>query len=384
MFPIFAKRRKFLILIATFFLAVGILLLLSRRPANIYVEPISSPEAPLDLSVTKEQINSSPQTSLVKSFADYMLQIAEGKLLLLDRTGKQLAEISPNVINASFVDATHVYYQTTGSAAGIYRYRITDGQNLNIIYSYDPLAFNNVVFVDDTNYFFIQPTTGKMGYGVVGSTSTTTIAEKRLNTKGNFTQAGAFAQASLSPDRKLIAVYDLNVDSDSLVKVLLFDASSKKAEPVAEFSVAAPLNSSQDRSSLSWSNDAQFLLAGGNAAVIDITNKRITYKSSDAVTSSFLSPDKKSLAQCTVSSCEIVNLQNQTKNSLSYFVKDLEWVNNQKVLLVSGEFIYTLDLISNTLLKVDMPASDYRLVGQVDDKFLVSSPNKIILLTIAQ
>jgi hypothetical protein len=277
-------------------------------------------------------------------------------LSITDNKGNVIETLERNkVIDADFIEDDYVYYQAIGSGAGIYRYDRKNKQKNVMIYTYDTRSFGNVVPVDNENYFFIQPTTGKIGFGKLNSTEFTVLDEKILSVNSNYVKASAYRFASVSPDKKFVAVYDLDADQDLKVAVKIFPVNAKKKDDIYyETKVSYPGGGFKDTDNIfRWSNDGKYLAAGNNGVVIDI-NKKSAFYTGDEKTISKVAPNMEKIVAYDqeVGKAVVKDLKKNTSYTLPEGVVDVEWMNNDYLIVVIGQRLYVFNTANNDLKSV--------------------------------
>lgn len=277
-------------------------------------------------------------------------------LSITDNKGNVIETLERNkVIDADFIEDDYVYYQAIGSGAGIYRYDRKNKQKNVMIYTYDTRSFGNVVPIDNENYFFIQPTTGKIGFGKLNSTEFTVLDEKILSVNSNYVKASAYRFASVSPDKKFVAVYDLDADQNLKVAVKIFPVNAKKKDDVYyETKVSYPGGGFKDVDNIfRWSNDSKYLAAGNNGVVIDI-NKKSAFYTGEEKTVSKVSPNMDRIVAYDqeVGKAVVKDLKKNTSFTLPEGVVDIEWMNNEYLIVVIGQRLYVFNTTNNDLKSV--------------------------------
>lgn len=303
--------------LALFFLAVVILgfagYLLLRKPKTDVEEDIIEPDAELSDSITIDEFELSPKDN--SKYHDSESEVLgldfspDGKYLLVltgdnsheelsqsavipqvradnpgaytlsltDRDGKISKTVEKDkVIDARFCSNSQIYYQTVGTNAGVYLYSIESDQKEVITYTYDTSTFKNISVVDDQRYFFIQPQTGKVGFGKIGSTEMAVIGEKLANSASNYSESSAYKFSSISPNKSLIAFYDLTTDESGFVTLYIITPETTSLnEPYYTTKVFFPSRSLQDFEKVfQWSSDSRYLLAG-SALILDAMEKLV-------------------------------------------------------------------------------------------------------------
>lgn len=271
-------------------------------------------------------------------------------LSLADNNGNIIVTVQENtVIDADFFTEDYVYYQTIGSAAGVYRYDISEFKKDIMVYTYDPKAFDNITPVDDTRYFFIQPNTGKVGFGNIQTQEINLIEEKSLNLQTQYAQSGAFRYASLSPNNQYIAFYDIaDTQPNGLVKVKVYPVTATKATDIyfETYVMLIPRGLAEWENVFEWTTDSKYLIAGDNATIIDIATKTVVFSTDSNLSKVKISPNKQKLLvnDMTNNQLYLTDFAKSTKNEISKDVRQFEWVSESLAILTIGQRLYVLPI----------------------------------------
>jgi hypothetical protein len=300
----------------------------------------------------------------------YTLKIADSNGVVSDTLE------SGKVTDVAFVGNEEIYYQIIGTGAGIYNYNIKTKEKTVLIYSYDTNAFENFVQIDDSKFFFIQPATGKIGFGKAGSTDVTVLDEKVLNTKLSYVKSSAFKFASLSPDKKYIVLYDLDPDEAFKVRILIYPVTAMStADLYFETRVNYPAGGFRNENdAFSWSKDSQYVTGGNNGAVIDVLNKKVVFESTEGNISK-LSPDATKILSFEQGTglVKAVNLNNEELATLPSGISQIEWLTNDYAILIIGQRLYIYKVSAKSLNAVNDIQTSYEIqsVDPLNGKALV-------------
>lgn len=312
-------------------------------------------------------------------------------LRVMGKNGSTQIIEKDTVLDAEFGGNEYVYYQTLGTSAGIYTYNLSKSKKDTVIQTYDHASFANMTMINDSQYFFIQPTTGKMGFGKLGSNDEVILDTKTLNLQTNYVKASAYTLAGISPDKKYIAVYDKSVEypagSSIKVRLQIFPTTAKTLSDMY-FStdiVIAPRNLAEGDSLVRWSSDNALLLAGNNSTIIDIPNKKVLFSTGDSTSITRISPDKKSLFVCIEfpSECYVTDFSQSKKTPVTKVVTQAEWLSKDTVLMVIGQKLYVFSTKSNKLELVKSERNEYAIhdVTANNGKAVVRQGTQLIEVT---
>ncbi|MBN1331690.1 hypothetical protein JW978_02265 [Candidatus Dojkabacteria bacterium] len=214
MFKSVTKGRKFLLLgfIALIFIAALII--------NIFLI-LNTPkvESPNDFAKSEEDVNDkqavSPDNSKV---LDLKATDNNFTLSLLDSKGEILKEFeSDEILDAAFGMNSLIYYQKAGDDFGIYAYPLDSGTPVRIINSIDPQFFLNIAFISDEKYFFIEPKTGKYGFGYVSGGGNEYLGQKTSGVESVVeTNIAAFSNPFVLPAGENIFVITRSVVQEEI------------------------------------------------------------------------------------------------------------------------------------------------------------------------
>jgi len=305
-------------------------------------------------------------------------------LTIINNDGKVVATVAENrVIDMDFCGNDYLCYQIIGSDGGIYRYDIKNKSTDLIVYTYETKSFKNTVLIDTNKYFFIQPNTGKVGFGSIGSTELVILDEKVLDVASNYVKTSAFKYASLSPNRKYVAFYDLSPDSDDKVSVKIYPTTATiKDNLYFETKVIFPPGGFQNESDiLNWSKDAKFLTAGFDGTIIDVENKKVIHTDEQSSVAK-LSPDNKKFLVHNKETGEIL-IKELSGNKLSQIkqqVSSIEWFSNELLILTIGKRLYVFNVNKGELRAVTLEKSSYKILEleQESAKAWVSKDGRLL------
>ena len=324
----------------------------------------------LILSGTNQNINDvMPESNILnylipKAYADSLGY----SLTVTDNNTKQTNTIEKeNVFNANFISKDFLYYQLLGNQGGIYRFDIVNKKKDLVVYTYDTKTFGNIAFIDSINYFFIQPNTGKIGFGKVGSDEQLVLDEKALNTDSSYAQIGAYSLATISPNKQFITLIDNSYQENKKVKLVIYPSNAKTKNDIYYSTDITLLGrgASENNPVIQWSSDSKNVVAGDNANIIDVTKKEVVYTLADKLASVKLSPDNTHVFVCnyTDNECFIDTLSQNSKSVVEKDITDYLWLDNTNTIFQIGKKIYTFNIDKKVLELVTTNRGEYRLIN---------------------
>lgn len=295
------------------------------------------------------------------------------KLTLIDSKGVILKEIeSKDCLYADFTNDNQVYYQKTGDTYGIYAYTIKSDTKKKFIETADPNFFKSIAMIDENKYFFVQPKTGKYGYGDIKTGKLNVIGVKATNISAvTDVDKALYSEPSISPDKKFIALIE---DAANNPTLKIFNSSDTKFS-TPKF--ATKINKSvSGKYQPSWTG--KFLTFGDQATTIFSDNNSIVYEGDKGKISTIkFSPDMTKVLICSgnvlFSNCRLKNVniktgaivssQITTEAVLPDSISDAEWLGSDTIAIIVGKSLYDYKISTKKFEKAGMERGDYEFVG---------------------
>jgi len=281
-----------------------------------------------------------------------------------------------NISNAEFINDKNIYYQKLNVDPGIYFYNLETGEKKLAIETTDLKSFENVVPIDENKYFYIEPKTGKVGFGEIQTGQRSVILQKSLEVKTNYAQSGAYYYAVGSPNKEYVAFFDLTDVAQNKIALLIYPSIATKAEDLY-FKAYADISSRSlipGEKLISWSEDSELVIAGESPVIVHVKEKKIVYEG-NTKSKSLMSPDKTSLAYIDFETLdlEVVELGNSENIiTLAKYASQFEWMDNEHIFLIIGKKLYIYNLPKQELNLISEERGEYRIVGRNGDRILVS------------
>lgn len=297
-----------------------------------------------------------------------------------------------DVLNTDFINNNSLYFQKLGDEYGIYVYNLTKQEKLLAIKTSDPEFYKNVAFIDEDNYYFIQPKSGKYGYGKV-STGEYQITGEKLLTNETYLDVNKslYSNLTISKDKKTISLIDASESKDFNKKLVLFDANDKEfkkptfsAEVEVSFEETGSLKINKSKS-----EDDSLIIVGTDSTVIDIKNKKVLFKGEKSKqTKVNISPDNTKLIVCENSDsnkCKLKNLDGKDNKDIALLpddISEMAWIDEDTALFTVGKSIYTFKSNSKKLEKAYKERGNYKILNKnkKDKSVVISKDDSIFKL----
>lgn len=311
------------------------------------------------------------------------------KLVLINAADSSTLDIeTEGVSKAKYATSQLIYYQKHTAEAGIYTYNLATRAKSLLIATQDPETFDNIALLDQSSYFFIQANTGKVGFVKVDGTQVI-LAEKKLATRSNYVQAGAYKYAVVSPDKQWVAFFDLSQDESGQTMLYIVPTSASKLSE-AILSIETKLSSRSllpGEELLRWSNDSKYLFSSAQAQVIGIAERQVVseLKEGDGVIIPSPVDSKVVVIDLNTTKAQVRNYQGELLIELPDHVSQAAWFSGDVLILNIGQSLYTYKLSTKTLNKLNLPRATYELIqtnltaGQL---LVKNSQGKLILIKI--
>lgn len=391
------SKNKIKLIVAGLLIALVIVLSLAqiffkvwRKTDEVnFSQDIFEPEASLNESYKPVEIQTNTDSKFLASENNtkYLSFDNEGSLKLLDQKGKSIDTIEEgDVVDAAFTSDDQVYYQVHGDNYGIYNYAPSnDSKNKatkqKLVNTTDPDFFNNIVYLGNNKYFFIQPKTGKYGYVNALTGKSEILGQQAIVIEtANDIDKALFTRPEVSPGGKyllLIKKAAIYRDTGEPNKYTL------QVFPVGEKSFKKPLiqvelgfQSNVNNYKYNWSKDGQFLSIGNDGLVFDLKTKNVLYRGSQfELTQIAFSPSSKMIAICTGDlaggKCDLKTITNgklqaakvDLSNYLPENISELDWVNNNMLVFTVGKSIYSFDISKLKVEKLLPDRADYKIIS---------------------
>lgn len=352
------------------------------------IEEIDEPDAPPAENIQIEEysteniehIEFSPDqtkaAALVKTNID-----GEYRLEILDSNGGLIEEISDQpILEAKFIDNNNIYYQQTGENFGIFLYELGKGTSKKIVSSTDPDYFNSLAFINTSKYFFIQPKTGKYGYGDINSGTEDITGQEAIPQQGLEEKNSAlFENPAITNDGKLLMVFKRVITEQTAAYIF-------QTYSIEDLKLTNPLNSievSTDfNSNYPVKLQGKYVIFGTDSAVFDTEKMEIIYRGkNEQVTSIEFSPDqsKKSICTGTLSNrnCTIEENGN-ISHTLPRQISQSKWLNNDTLIYTIGQSIYEYDINTKTNKKITDERNNFEILAQ-GSGFVLTKKNDQVL-----
>lgn len=320
-----------------------------------------------------ENIKYSPDGTKGIVFSD---ATSEKALTLVGSDGNILKQIeSVDVINADFTNNNQVYYQKIGKDFGIFTYTIKTDAKKKFIETTDPEFFNNIAMIDEDNYFFIQPKTGKYGYASIKTGKLNIVGQRAINTGSILdVDKALLSNPIISPDKKTLILTESSQPGATIDQTLkVFPSNETKfSTPKMTAKISTNINKSYR-----WGEDGKFLTIGDDSTTINIDTKTVAFKGqANQISKINFSPDKTKAVVCvgmlqrtncrieSVSSGSISSTKVSTANVLPEGVGDVNWLNNDTIVFVIGKSLYDYKVSTKTLEKATGAKGDYKILNR--------------------
>ncbi|MEP7103289.1 MAG: hypothetical protein ABI721_01095 [Candidatus Dojkabacteria bacterium] len=370
------KRFLILLLIIAFFIA-GILFLGQNNPQFITNEQIKGPDAPVNQSVSAEDLNLNLDKSrvLMSQDGNSMLILKEidertsslttttYSLTLNNSKGEILKVIEENnIINSNFIDNNFIAYQIIGDNAGIYRYDMLNNTKLLIQETSDTEAFKYFAFLNSDEYLRIQPRTGQVGLVKISIGADFPLGEKVIPTLGSYSSTSAYSWPAASPDSKYITLLDsAGENGTELIVTFTGNQNINKQYlniPIGNF----PSQLASNDAPISWSSDSKILILGYFGIAVNLEDKSIIYNAGSNTFGMKLSPDNTLLLVNKTEAPTIESFDNKQAYNLPPYISDFGWLSNKYAILVIGQNLYLYNISNSELTKVIEDIADFQIV----------------------
>jgi hypothetical protein len=296
-------------------------------------------------------------------------EIQTGGNLIVTNTENVVIKVieNANVLSAEFVNDDLVVYQKSSEYDyGIFFYTISTDTKQKIIETADPSVMQNLAFLDNENYFFIQPATGEIGFGNLGKGITSVLDVKALQLNSHYAAEGAYQFATISPDKQYLAFYDLSPTAKGMVHLIIIPATAKNlSSPYWQVELTPPAYTLRaGEKYFSWSGDGKYLVTA-DGTMLNLAQKTLVTNQSSGSTFIRVSPDSTRFAGIGMSqfSAFLQPIAGGTQTKIADGVTQMEWIGNSKLILVIGKRLYTYDANNSQLFSVSTDQADYLILA---------------------
>jgi|GEM_PF-3067251 len=286
------------------------------------------------------------------------------KLSLLTEGSTEIKNIiSKDILNAEFSSNNQIYYQKMNDDYGLFVYNIKTGTNKKFISTTTLESFKSIAFIDDDTYYFIQPKTGKYGYGNI-STDKTTILGQNADIQETYIDKNMafYTDMYVSEDKSLIGVVDNKLAESQKKTLNLFAKSDRDLKnPLLKVEFESLLNDGNIlQKTITTSNNGRFLTIGSDIVTIDLTTKKTLFKGeSGRINTISFSPDGTKIITCVQGSnngyCKMKAIESNSISEYADLPKDIsqtQWINNEVVVFSVGRSLYDYKVSKKLLEKV--------------------------------
>lgn len=301
-------------------------------------------------------------------------------LKYINKESNEIELESGNIIYAEFADNNLIYYQKISEDYGIYLYSIPNNTKKKIIDTADPESFSNISIINENKFFFIQPKTGKYGYGNISTGEMIYIGQKFQNPNSvDNVNVAVYSNPVISPDRSILGLID-NSSASTLSKTIkLFKTSdSSLTSPILTSEVLA-----SDEIKYEWSSNGKYLVVGKDPHIFDIKNaKVINQEVTGGLSEVSFSPDSTKALICNFNrQCQIQNLDDNLSSSpinTGFDINNGIWLNNNILVLSIADSIYSFNLENNYLEQIEGLSSNSIFINTNTINTLAVIDNQVI------
>lgn len=350
---------------------------------------IVGPNAPIADNVEIEEINrsniqeeSSGFEYKVSNAGDNIIQIASApvtqdefakSLSYINSEGDIVEVIESGVTESRFLDDGRLlYFAYVQDTSSVFVYDFLTEENRKVVKTSDPSVINHIAFLTEDEFFFAQPRTGNIGFGIVGSDEFNIIDTKTLGVQSNYVASGAYAYPTISPDLSKIAIIDLSpTQFDFGVTVNIFSSLTESIDnTLINFETTLNPSSSFDSSPISWSRDSKLITAGDSGIVFDTESGQLLHGADQINIESIISPDNNFTIELNLNGIGNVirDLQNLEQTiDLPDNIFNAYWINDRNITFTIGRKLYMFNLLTEELNLLTEAEGDYEIVNITQD-----------------